>query len=111
MSDSLTKRHCVPCEGGVPPLTAEQVGEYLAQIPGWKVSEDGKKISKVFSFKNFHETMEFVNKVADIANAEDHHPDMQVSYSKVTVELWTHAIGGLSDNDFIVAAKIEAQQK
>ena len=105
---NLLHKHCVPCEGGVPPLTSEQIAEYLPQVPGWAVDKHNQKIHKTFSFKNFHETMAFVNKIADIANAEDHHPDLHVSYSKATVELWTHAIGGLSDNDFIVAAKVDA---
>ncbi len=106
MTDLRAKR-CVPCEGGVPPLTREQVQELLTQTPAWTVSEDGKKISRTFSFRNFRETMTFVNAVAEIANTENHHPDMLVKYSSCVVTLWTHAIDGLSKNDFIVAAKID----
>lgn len=76
------------------------------QAPGWDVTEDGKKIRREFLFKNFKEAMVFVNKVADIAESEGHHPDLHVFYNRVVVELWTHAIGGLSENDFIVAAKV-----
>lgn len=106
MTDLLRKK-CVPCEGGVPTLTHEQTTEFLKQTPEWSVTEDNKMINRTFKFKNFHETMAFVNKVADIANAEDHHPDLLVKYSSCTVTLWTHAINGLSENDFIVAAKID----
>lgn len=104
--DNLASKKCVPCEGGVAPLLKEQADPYLAQVLGWKLSEDAKKISKNFEFKDFKESMAFVNKVADIAEAEGHHPDIFVFYNKVSMELWTHAIGGLSENDFIMAAKI-----
>ena len=103
----LTEKHCVPCEGGTPPLTPEQVAEYQKELPeAWDVL-DNMKITKKFLFEDFKEAMAFVNKVAEIAEAEGHHPDMHVSYNKVLVELWTHAIHGLSDNDFILAAKID----
>lgn len=88
-----------------------QITKYKSQLSkGWKVI-DGKKLQREFIFKDFVATMGFVNQVALIAQAEDHHPDMQVSYSKVIVELWTHAVGGLSENDFILAAKIDEQNK
>ncbi len=103
----LAKRKCVPCEGGVPPLKEDQIMEYLSIVnQGW-VAKNNKKIEREFNFVNFKHTMDFVNKVADIAEQEGHHPDMHVSYGKVTIELWTHAIGGLSENDFILAAKID----
>jgi 4a-hydroxytetrahydrobiopterin dehydratase len=102
----LTQKHCVPCEGGMPPLDAERVPNYLKYAPGWASSPDGKKITREFKFKNFVAAMAFVNKVADIANAEDHHPDIYIFYNLVRFELSTHAIGGLSENDFILAAKI-----
>lgn len=101
-------KKCVPCEGGVPPLTGEQSGEYLAALSGWEIDTASKKISKKFTFKDFVEAMVFVNKVADVAESERHHPDIAISYGKVTCELTTHAIDGLSENDFIVAAKIDA---
>jgi len=106
MSNLINKK-CVPCEGGVPPLGAEEIKKYLAELKeGWEVLED-KKILKEFKFKDFKEAMSFVNKVADIANQEDHHPDITIHYSKVEILLWTHTISGLSENDLIVAAKID----
>ena len=98
---------CVPCEGGTPPLSMEKVDEYIAQLNSdWQVIEN-KKIRRDFQFKDFKESIEFVKKVADIAESEGHHPDIYIFYNKVILELSTHAIGGLSDNDFIVAAKID----
>ena len=107
MADDLTKVHCIPCEGGVPRMKPEEIVEYQKQIqPEWKVV-DNIKLKREFHFKDFKESMEFVNKVADIANAEEHHPDIYIFYSVVKIELWTHAISGLFKNDFIMAAKIE----
>ena len=104
---NLTEKRCVPCEGGVPPIKGEDINEYLSQLKNpWEV-KDEKKISRAFAFSDFKETMQFVNKVADIAEEENHHPDLYVSYGKTTIELSTHAIGGLSENDFILAAKID----
>ena len=89
------------------PLSPAEVVKYLQQLKTtWTVS-DSKKLSREFTFKSFEETMLFVKKVAEIARSEDHHPDIRISYSKATIELTTHAIGGLSENDFIVASKIE----
>jgi 4a-hydroxytetrahydrobiopterin dehydratase len=103
----LAQKRCIPCEGGVLAFGKSQITKYKSQLKkGWDVVEN-KKIQKEFKFKNFVETMGFVNQVALIAQAENHHPDMQVSYSKVVVELWTHAVSGLSENDFILAAKID----
>lgn len=102
----LTSRKCKPCEGGVPPLTETQIGELIRQLAGWEY-RDGV-IAKTYSFKNYHHTMAFVNAVAWISHREDHHPDLKVGYSKCTVEYSTHAIGGLSENDFICAAKVDA---
>lgn len=104
----LNTKHCRPCEGGVEPLSREQASELLKQAAGWQLSPDGKKISRTFKFTNFRETRAFFNAVADIADAENHHPDFEVSYRQCTLTLWTHTIGGLSENDFIVAAKIDA---
>lgn len=103
----LTKQKCVPCEGGVEPMKSEEIKTYLSFLKTeWEV-EDEKKIDKEFMFRDFKEAMGFVNKVADIAESEGHHPDIEVSYNRVEIELWTHAIQGLSVNDFIVARKIE----
>ncbi len=105
MSD-LTEKRCVPCEGGVPPLGKSEMERLLAQIPGWSLSD--KWISKEFQFKNFVEAMKLVNRVADLAEAEGHHPDIHIHYNRVRFDVWTHAIDGLSENDFILAAKIDA---
>jgi 4a-hydroxytetrahydrobiopterin dehydratase len=103
MSD-LTQKHCVPCEGGTPPMEESKVEEMLKEVPGW--TRDDKKITREFKFEDFNGSMEFVNKVADIANAEDHHPDIYIFYSLVRLTLWTHVAGGLTENDFIMAAKV-----
>ena len=103
----LTQKHCVPCESGTPPLPAKEVEKYHANVPDWKVL-DNRKITREFVFADFKEAMVFVNKVAEIANAENHHPDLHVFYNKVRIELWTHAVNSLSENDFILAAKIDA---
>ncbi|MDT8363242.1 MAG: 4a-hydroxytetrahydrobiopterin dehydratase [Nitrosomonas sp.] len=102
---NLNKRRCQPCEGGIPPLSASTVADLLTKLDGWQLIEN--KISKTFSFRNFYQTMNFVNAVAWIANREDHHPDMAVSYNSCQVTYSTHAINGLSENDFICAAKID----
>ncbi len=107
MSEKLTNKKCVPCEGGVPPLTREEAEKLLAQVSDkWRLGE--KSISADFKFKDFKESMAFVGKVAEIAEAEGHHPNIQINYNKVKIELWTHSIGGLSENDFILAAKIDS---
>jgi 4a-hydroxytetrahydrobiopterin dehydratase len=104
----LTEKRCVPCEGGTPPMQKDEIEKYVKQIPkGWKVLE-GKRIRKEFKFKTYPEVMAFANKIALIAQDEGHHPDMEIHYGWIGVEFWTHAIGGLSENDFIMAAKIEA---
>lgn len=105
---NLTDKKCVPCEGGVDPLSKEGITEFLKIVPGWKLSETGDRIVREFQFKNFLESMAFVNKVAEIAESEGHHPDIHIFYNKVKLELYTHAIGGLHENDFIVATKINS---
>ncbi len=107
MSD-LDKQHCVPCEGGVAPLTKADAEETMKHVPGWALSDDGKNITRDFEFADFKEAMIFVNKVAAIAEGEGHHPDITIKWNKVHLDLSTHAIGGLSTNDFILAAKINA---
>ncbi|PIT88896.1 MAG: 4a-hydroxytetrahydrobiopterin dehydratase [Candidatus Levybacteria bacterium CG10_big_fil_rev_8_21_14_0_10_36_7] len=107
MKNDLLNQKCVPCEGGTEPMDEGEVKTHLSYLKtSWEV-EDGKQIEKKFEFKDFKEAMEFVNKVADIAENEGHHPDIKISYNKVKIELSTHAIKGLSPNDFIVARKIE----
>ena len=103
----LSRKKCKPCEGGIAPLKETEVKEFLKHIrDDWKVTEM-KKLTKEYSFVNFRHTMDFVNKVAELAEEEGHHPDMHVYYSKVVIELWTHSINGLSENDFILASKID----
>lgn len=98
---------CVSCEGGIPPLKKKEIEDYHKQLrQGWNVIGD-KAILKTFSFVNYKHTMDFVNKVAQLAEEEGHHPVMHVHFAKVAVEIWTHAIDGLSENDFILAAKID----
>lgn len=101
----LQSKRCVPCEGGVPPLTTEEQKALLPQVPGWQVIEE--RLVKNFIFDGFPAAIAFVQRMADLAESEGHHPDFCVHYAKVEVSLWTHAIGGLSENDFILAAKIE----
>ena len=106
MNDLISKK-CVPCEGGMPAFPDIVIKEYLKHAPGWEgIFEIPRKIFRAFKFKNFVEAMQFVNKVAEIAENEQHHPDIFISYNKVRIELWTHAISGLSENDFILAVKI-----
>jgi 4a-hydroxytetrahydrobiopterin dehydratase len=107
MSD-LTTKHCQPCEGGTKPMTAAQAQALAKQIhEGWQLSADAKSIRREFQFKNFYRTMSFVNAVAHIANTEDHHPDLEVGYNYCRMKFSTHAVGGLSENDFICAAKVD----
>jgi 4a-hydroxytetrahydrobiopterin dehydratase len=106
-SSGLAAKHCVPCEGGTPPLDARSVESYLRQVQGWTVTDGGKKIAKSFRFDNFVQAVDFVNAITPVAEAEGHHPDLVVRWGEVRVELWTHAAGGLTENDFILAAKID----
>ena len=101
----LRDKKCVPCEGGVPKLTDEQVTDMLAKVSGWEAADD--RIRKTRTFFDFAAAMEFVNKMAEVAEDEGHHPDFCVHWNRVDVTVWTHAIGGLSENDFILAAKID----
>jgi len=108
MSDDLQKQKCAPCEGGTKPLERDRIDELLKQVPGWQVSEDGKRIFRKFEFKGFYKTMAFINAMAWIANQEGHHPDFEGGYNLCLVHFTTHAIDGLSENDFICAAKLNA---
>lgn len=107
MNHDLVNKKCGPCEGGTRPLDRQTVGQYMDEIPKWQLSTDGLKIFREFEFKDFVKSIVFVQSVADIAEMEGHHPDITIHYNKVLLELWTHAIKGLSENDFIVAAKID----
>jgi 4a-hydroxytetrahydrobiopterin dehydratase len=109
MSD-LAQKRCKACEGGEEPLSREQAEALLGQLNDWQISSDGKVLSRDFKFKGFYKTMAFVNAVAWIANQELHHPDMEIGFNHALIQFTTHDIGGLSENDFICAAKIDALQ-
>ena len=102
----LKTKHCKPCEGGVPPLDRQEIDHLLKDLAGWTLV--GNELVKAFDFSNYYETMAFVNATAWVSHQEDHHPDLEVGYRQCCVRYSTHAIGGLSENDFICAAKIDA---
>jgi 4a-hydroxytetrahydrobiopterin dehydratase len=106
-SEELVRKSCAPCEGGIPPFSPEAAQAQVVQIEGWSLVGDGKRIRRTWTAKNFMAGIAFFNKVAALAEEEGHHPDLHLEgYRQVAIELWTHAIGGLSENDFILAAKI-----
>ena len=106
-AQNLAQKKCQPCEGAGKPFTSEKAFVYLKGLPHWKLSENGKTIYREFVMKNFMAAINLINQIAKIAEAENHHPDIHLeSYRKLKIELSTHAIGGLSENDFIEAAKI-----
>ncbi len=106
--DQLVQKKCLPCEGGVAAYSQADAERQLTKLAGWRLTHDGKRIRKDWKMKNFLAGIEFFNAVARIAEADQHHPDLHLEeYRKVWIELWTHAIGGLSENDFILAAKID----
>ncbi|WP_437228870.1 4a-hydroxytetrahydrobiopterin dehydratase [Planctomicrobium sp. SH661] len=105
--EELKSKRCVPCEGGVPRIEGSEAEKLLNGLSGWSLVDDGKAIERKWTVKNFVAGMEFLNRVAELAEEEQHHPDVHLTgYRKVKIELSTHAIGGLSENDFILAAKI-----
>ena len=104
--EGLASRSCVPCRGGVDPLSESQARRLLEETPGWALAEQGKRLERSFEFRDFVEAMRFVNRVAELAEEEGHHPDIAIHWNRVTLVLWTHKIGGLHENDFILAAKI-----
>jgi 4a-hydroxytetrahydrobiopterin dehydratase len=105
----LTAKRCVPCEGGVPKLTTTKAEAWLAAVPEWRLTHDGQRIRRDFKLPDFRSAVKLVNNVAALAEREQHHPDLHIEgYGKAWVEIHTHAIGGLSENDFILAAKINA---
>lgn len=107
-AEQLRAKKCVPCEGGVPRLTPAEAELQLANLTGWRITNNGQRIRKEWIVKNFMAGMRFFNEVAEVAESEGHHPDLHiVGYRNVAIEIWTHAIGGLSENDFILAAKID----
>ena len=107
-ADQLTAKKCLPCEGGVAKYSPDEAAEQLEQLAGWTITRNGERIRKDWVVENFMAAMEFFNRVAALAEEEGHHPDLHLEgYRNMSVELWTHAIGGLSENDFILAAKID----
>ncbi len=107
MAHSLHEKKCLPCEGGVAKLSKKEAEKLLSQIHGWQMNDSSTGIFKIFSFKNFYQVMSFVNAIAWIANQENHHPNLDVGYNRCVVRFTTHAIHGLSENDFICASKID----
>ena len=107
MSD-FTRKSCKPCAPGTPPLSRDQAKALLAQAPGWSLNHAATELSRTFKFKNYHETLAFVNAQAWVAHREDHHPDIEVGYNRCHMRFSTHSIKGLSENDYICAAKINA---
>ncbi|HKK01921.1 MAG TPA: 4a-hydroxytetrahydrobiopterin dehydratase [Desulfuromonadales bacterium] len=103
--EALGTGHCTPCAGGTPPLDEERTAQLLEALPGWELC--GSEIARTFTFKNYFRTIAFVNAIAWIAHRENHHPDLEVGYNSCRVRYSTHAIGGLSENDFICAARVE----
>jgi len=103
----LSHKHCTPCEGGVPALSAEQVRHLLTEVPDWKLTTDGQRLRREWHVKDFVTALDFFQRVGQLAEEEGHHPDLHLTgYRNVAIEIWTHAINGLSENDFILAAKI-----
>ncbi len=107
MPEGLSKQKCVPCSVSIPPMKKEKAEELLKGLDGWELAEGAKKILKNYRFRDFAEAMEFVNKVGEICEVQGHHSDIFVSYSRVAITNYTHKIGGLHRNDFVLAAKID----
>jgi 4a-hydroxytetrahydrobiopterin dehydratase len=105
--ESLAAKSCVPCRGGVAPLTEVEARALQRQTPLWELAEKATRLTRAFEFADFVAAMRFVNRVAEVAEAEGHHPDIAIHWNKVDLVLWTHKIGGLHENDFILAAKID----
>jgi len=107
MTDNLADRECVPCKGDAAPLAGPALVHLLGRLGGgWQVV-DGHHLEKIYKFRNFREALDFTNKIGEIAESQGHHPDIHLAWGRVKVEVWTHRIGGLSENDFIYAAKVE----
>lgn len=107
-TEQLLHKKCLPCEGGIPAYSAAEAEDQVKDLSGWSLTHEGKRIRKDWVMKNFLAGIEFFQAVAQLAETEQHHPDLHLEgYRKVWIEIWTHAIGGLSENDFILAAKID----
>jgi 4a-hydroxytetrahydrobiopterin dehydratase len=106
--NELSSKRCKPCEGGIPGLSVDDATRLMSQVPGWTLDETSMRITRSFQFKNYYETIAFVNATAWVSHREDHHPDLEVSYNRCVVHYSTHAVKGLTENDFICAAKVNA---
>ncbi len=106
----LAEKSCVPCRGGIPPLTASQIQPLLHQVDGWEVV-DNHHLKKVFRFPDFKEALDFVNRAGTIAEEQDHHPDICLAWGKVEITIWTHKINGLTESDFILSAKLDTANR
>lgn len=104
---TLAAKNCIPCRDGMPSLPADEQARLLCELDGWTI-RDGPRLAKSWKFRDFASALAFVNRIGEIADAEDHHPDITLGWGRAGVELWTHAASGLTENDFIVAAKIDA---
>ncbi|HZF08042.1 MAG TPA: 4a-hydroxytetrahydrobiopterin dehydratase [Thermoanaerobaculia bacterium] len=107
MDTGLAEKKCVPCEGGTPPIAGAEAERLLAQLDGWQLVGGGKELAKEYRFPDFRQALGFVNRLGEVAESEGHHPDLYLTWGKVRVSLSTHSIGGLSENDFILAAKAD----
>ena len=105
---TLADKNCVPCRGGVPPLTAVEVAHFLSELePGWEATHGGLRLRREWKLPDFRAALNAANRIGDMADAQDHHPDLSVSWGKLVVEIWTHAIDGLTESDFVFAAKCD----
>ena len=102
----LADKQCIPCRGGIPPLTTDEIRPLALQLPDWEVV-DGHHLDRSYKFKDFREALEFTNRVGELAEEQGHHPDIYLAWGKVGIQLWTHKIDGLSESDFVMAAKVE----
>ena len=107
MADTLTKKTCTPCKGGIPPLSWEEAQRYQAHVPKWELRDETRRVERKFTFRDFGEALRFVRQVGELAEAEGHHPDISFGWGYATVSLQTKKIKGLHENDFILAAKID----
>ena len=105
---TLTQKHCVPCQGGIPPLTRSEADTFMGQVPGWELAAGGDRIHRKFGFDDFQAALDFVNEVGALAEEEGHHPDISFGWGYADVTFFTHKIKGLHENDFIMAAKVNA---
>ena len=111
MAETLLEKVCTPCRGGVPPLTREEAERYRGQVREWELLDDARRIRRAYRFRDFREALAFVQGVGELAEAEGHHPDIFFGWGYAHVKIWTHAIDGLSESDFILAAKIDKSRE